>query len=399
MRDRRENGMAEQTVIIVGAFALILALFLIAWFVPVGTVKFADAPAGVLDAAATTTQSAPAEPEFVVTHLPTPEPLRGIYMTACTASEKRLRDRTLENFDGTELNALVIDLKDYTGTISYADTAIDMPTRASGVRGGCLIGDLKEFLGELHDRGIYTIARITVFQDPLYASAHPELAVKSASDPSGVWRDRNGLAYVDAGAEPYWEYIVTIGKEAYAIGFDELNFDYIRYPSDGNLRDAIYSWSGGRPLHEVLDGFFVYLHEELAGSGPKLSADLFGLTTTATDDLGIGQVLEDALDNFDYVSPMVYPSHFARGYNGLANPAEHPYEVISGSMTRAVERAIAASTTPDKLRPWLQDFDLGAKYTPDMVRAQMQGTYDAGLTSWMLWNAASRYQRQALETR
>jgi hypothetical protein len=127
-----------------------------------------------------------------------------------------------------------------------------------------------------------------------------------------------------------------------------------------------------------------------------MSADLFGLTTSVTDDLGIGQVLEDAFPYFDYIAPMVYPSHFASGFNGFDKPATKPYEVILISMKKAVERANLASTSPYKLRPWLQDFNLGAKYTPEMVRDQIRATYDSGLNSWMLWNAGSSYQRSAL---
>ena len=126
-------------------------------------------------------------------------------------------------------------------------------------------------------------------------------------------------------------------------------------------------------------------------SGIKISADLFGMTTTNTDDLNIGQILEDALNNFDYVSPMVYPSHYPPTFLGFAKPAEKPYEVVKYSMDQAFTRAINASSTPLKLRPWLQDFDLGAVYTADMVRAQIQATYDAGLNSWMIWDAGNTY--------
>ncbi|MEK9201846.1 MAG: putative glycoside hydrolase, partial [Patescibacteria group bacterium] len=133
--------------------------------------------------------------------------------------------------------------------------------------------------------------------------------------------------------------------------------------------------------------------DHLAGTGVVISADLFGMTTTNTDDLNIGQVLERTLPYFDYIAPMVYPSHYPKTFLGFSNPAEKPYEVIKYSLDSAVTRA---STTPQKIRPWLQDFDLGAVYTKEMVRAQIQATYDAGLTSWMLWDAANTYTRGAL---
>lgn len=226
---------------------------------------------------------------------------------------------------------------------------------------------------------------------------------------------------MDVGAKEYWSYIVDISKASYAIGFDEINFDYIRYPSDGNMKDVLYTWTSSTvsaPSHsasttsaqvraitkpEMLEKFFAYLHEELSGSGMKMSADLFGLTTTLENDMGIGQVLEKALPYFDYIAPMVYPSHYPKGWNGWQNPAAHPYEVIHFSMSRAVERELIwreanglATSTPSKMRPWLQDFNLGATYDAPMIRAQIQATYDSGLNSWMLWSAANRYTSSAL---
>ena len=204
------------------------------------------------------------------------------------------------------------------------------------------------------------------------------------------------MAYIDPGARPYWDYVVDMAKESYAIGFDEVNFDYIRFPSDGNLDDMLYMRTASTSKAEVLKGFFSYLHSALASTSIVTSADLFGLTTSAEGDMGIGQILENTLPYFDYIAPMVYPSHFASGFQDFAKPAEHPYEVVNYSMLRAVERTIQASTTPFKLRPWIQAFDLGAVYTPDMVRAQMKATYDAGLDSWMIWNASSSYKKDYL---
>jgi hypothetical protein len=223
---------------------------------------------------------------------------------------------------------------------------------------------------------------------------HPEWAVKTKA--GAIWKDRKGVKWLDAGAKPVWDYVIAIGHESYAQGFDELNFDYIRFPSDGNMQDIAYSWGEGRSRQETMKEFFEYVNEKFASSSAVTSADLFGLVTSSNDDLGIGQVLEDALHNFDYVAPMVYPSHFGSGYRGIVKPAEKPYEVIQYSMTSAIEKAVLATSSPMKLRPWLQAFDLGATYTPAMVRAQIQATYDVGLTSWMLWNAASVYDKAAL---
>jgi hypothetical protein len=299
---------------------------------------------------------------------------------------------------GTEINSLAIDLKDYTGTLSYASTSIPAPNGPppTGKQSGCRINDLPQFISELHSKNIYAIGRITVFQDPLYASAHPDLAVQSISRPGQPWTDKNGLAYIDPDFAPYWDRIARIALEAHSIGFDEINFDYIRFPSDGVMTDAEFALPASTTKAAVIADFFAYLQSRLKPEGIVISADLFGQTTVNQDDLGIGQILEDALPYFDYVSPMVYPSHFANNFEGYANPAAYPYEIVKSTMISAVERAAAASSTPDKLRPWLQAFDLGAVYTPAMVGAEKRAVYDAGLSGWMLWNAASRYNKQEL---
>jgi hypothetical protein len=208
-----------------------------------------------------------------------------------------------------------------------------------------------------------------------------------------------------------WQYLVDLAKASYAIGFDEINFDYIRFPSDGNMTDIYYPWSeiiwtatstvqtDLSPKTRVMESFFKFLHQELAGTGIKLSVDFFGMTTTNTDDLNIGQVLETAIPYFDYICPMVYPSHYPvdfLGYKTVAEVNAHPYEIVKYSMDEAVKRLVVASSTPLKLRPWLQDNDYPIPYTPAMVRAQIQATYDAGLTSWMLWDAGNTYTREAL---
>lgn len=362
---------------------------------------------------ATSTQNGATE--IIVTHIQTPEAVKAIYMTACAAGTSLFREKIVQIADTTEVNSIIIDIKDYSGTIAF--DAVD-PILKGNKGAGCRTTDLKKFIARLHEKNIYTIARITVFQDPYYAKLHPELAVLKKSDGT-VWKDFKGLSFIDVSAKPYWEYIVALGKEAYSIGFDELNFDYIRFPSDGPMKDVDYSWGHGMSKAEALEHFFSYLHDSLSPTGAKLSADLFGMTATNNDDLNIGQVLERALPYFDYISPMVYPSHYPPLFNGWGNPNEHVYDVVRFSMSRAVERAVASTTpvahfggvrvgtsTPaiytkkvfdkNKLRPWLQDFDYGGDYDATKVRAQIQATYDSGLNSWFLWDPKNLYTKEAL---
>ncbi len=357
-----------------------------------------------------------------VTHLETPDAVKAIYMSQCVVGTPDFRAKLVNLIDTTEANAVVIDIKDFSGRLAYTT---DNPELIDSVSEDCGASDIESFIKMLHEKNIYVIGRVTTFQDPYYTKLHPESAVKKASDGT-VWKDFKGLSFIDVGAKQYWNHVVEIGKESYRKGFDEINFDYVRYPSDGNMKDISFML-GGKTKAENLEAFFSYVHKELAepfddfDDAPKLSADLFGYTTTNTDDLGIGQVLERALPYFDYVMPMVYPSHYNAGFINIAKPATEPYKVVKYSMDAAVRRARAMNSSADstststdvvflkaqtekgrgvistdQLRPWLQDFDMGATYTPDMVRAQMQATYDAGLDSWALWDAGNTYTRAAL---
>jgi len=333
------------------------------------------------------------EEKFIPTYVETPTPVKAIYMSSWVAGTPSFRSKLVKIIDETEVNSVIIDIKDYTGKVSFLiDEEPFKEMNSSENR----ISDAKEFIESLHKKGIYVIRRISVFQDPHLVSVWPEEAVKKSSDKTLPWKDHKGISWIDAGSVKVWEYTVELAKISHEYGFDEINFDYIRFPSDGNMKDIYYPHSEGKVKHEVMKSFFEYLRENLKDDNMKISADIFGMTTTNTDDLGIGQVLEDALLNFDFVAPMVYPSHFPNNWAGLAKPAEKPYDVIYKSMGKAVERAEALGESPLKLRPWLQDFDLGAKYTAELVEAQIKATYDVGLDSWMLWDPKNIYTKEAL---
>jgi hypothetical protein len=369
----------------------------------------------------------PTKPE--VKHVALPGAVKAVYMSQCVVGTPSFRDDLVALVKETELNALVIDIKDYTGKIAFST---DNPILKESVSDACGASDMREFIERLHSEGVYVIGRITVFQDPFYSLSHPELAVKKESDGS-VWKDHKGLSFIDVSARPYWDFVVELSKESFNLGFDELNYDYIRFPSDGNMKDIYFSWSATSTKAQALETFFSYLHERvkdpalyddfdhvgIEGKVPQMSADLFGMTMTNTDDLNIGQQLERTLPYFDFVAPMVYPSHYPNGFNGWSNPNNVPYELIYFVMKEGRDRSVATTTTVafagaqpvstttpwiyrkpsfsgEKLRPWLQDFDYGGDYDAQDVRAQIQATYDAGLTSWMLWSPSNRYTKEAL---
>lgn len=393
MKLSNDNNFNRNTIILLIICCLIIVIgFLFLLLKPVKKIHYLDLSAIIPDRLAGVVIES--QPEFVVTHIDTPDPLKAVYFTSWAAGNGKFRKHLFDLIDNTEINAVVIDVKDYTGRISFPVNDPELVNIGSVEN---RIPDIKEFIGKLHEKGVYVIGRISSFQDSYLIKVFPESAVKSKV--GGIWQDYKGVKWLDPGSEQVWKYLVAIGRESYAVGFDELNFDYIRFPSDGNMQDIVYPWSHIKTRREVMTSFYSYLREQFATSSIPLSVDLFGLTTSVEGDLGIGQNLTDALAYFDYVAPMVYPSHFGKGFIGIPKPAEKPYEVIKYSMDQAIMRANMASTSPNKIRPWLQAFDLGAVYTPAMVRAQIQATYDAGLTSWMLWNAGSVYKKDALMPR
>lgn len=374
----------------------------------------------------------------VVRHTPLPSPLKAVYMTSCVVGTPSFRDRLVALIEETEINAVIIDIKDYSGTISFPPIAESWKPAWQEAR--CGTRDMETFIASLHEKDIFVIGRITVFQDPFYAPKHPELAVQKASDGS-VWHDHKGLSFIDVGARPYWDHLVELSVDAYNIGFDELNFDYVRYPSDGNMQDIMFPSSVrgeyGADKQANLEAFFAYLNARLdeeirfalvrhentgrASSTPWTSVDLFGMTTTNFDDLSIGQVQDRAAPYFDAVAPMVYPSHYPKTFMGFTDPNEHPYEVVYHVMSEGVKRMMATTTvmsgfmhtrigtstpawyskpayTGDRLRTWIQDFDYGGDYDAHDVRAQIQASMDAGVESWMVWAPSNIYTREALHS-
>ncbi len=400
---KRKNKISKPKLIITGV--LVAGFFSVMYFgIPniVPTTYNALGLVSDFDNQATTSQNVikkSVEEKFVATHVKTPEAVKAIYMTSWVAGTPSFREKLVKIADETEINSIIIDIKDYTGRISF-EVDDESLQEVGAVENR--IPDIKEFIERLHSKGIYVMGRISVFQDPYYVSKFPEFAVKRESD-GGIWEDYKGISWLDAGAKEVWDYTVAIAKESYNVGFDELNFDYIRFPSDGDMNDIKYPFSEEKVLAdpdfgkaEVVRSFFKYLNEELSDIDATLSADLFGMVTTNPDDLNIGQVLEYAEPYFDYIAPMTYPSHYPPGFNGYPNPNKEVYGVIKYSMDEAVRRMNEASTTPNKIRPWLQDFDYGGNYDIAEVRAQIQAVYDSGLTSWMLWDPSNRYTVDAL---
>lgn len=308
---------------------------------------------------------------------------RALYITSWTAGISRF-PALIDMAAGSYLNAVVIDIKDSTGRVGY-DSKVPLVAQTGAYERR--IRDLDAILKYCRDRKIHTIARIAVFQDPNLAKARHDLAVGNKG--GGAWKDRKGLAWVDPASKEVWDYNIAIAKEAAARGFDEVQFDYVRFPTDGKMKTLAYPiYKGDVPKHEVIRSFFQYVDQQMKPVDVLTSADIFGLTTMVDDDMNIGQRIQDVADYVDYVCPMVYPSHYPRGHLGLKNPAEHPYLVIYDACLRGMKRLEGKRA---KMRPWLQDFKLGAAYDKKMIIEQIQAARDAGVSGFSMWNARNVY--------
>jgi len=391
---KKKNAKTWLATVIIISFFIVICAVLVCIYIPTGKITYsADSSRTSEQQSASTTVSSvigSTTPLFVVTHIATPTPVKAAYFTSWAAGTPSFQKQMFSLIQGTELNSLVIDVKDYSGRISFpVDDSVINTLGSVQER----IPNIKEMIGRLHDKGIYVIGRVAVFQDPYIVKVRPVWAVKNKLT-GGVWRDSGGAYWVDPDNREMWDYVSRIAEQAYAVGFDEINFDYVRFPSDGAIGNAIFNKSASTTKATALRGFFSYLHDTLSPLGIPISADVFGQTTSDLGDMGIGQHFENVLPYFDFVDPMVYPSHYISGFLNFTKPAEHPYAIVKYELDSAVRRAITASSSPDKIRPWLQAFDLGAIYTPAMVHIQMQATTDAGANGWLLWNAGSVYNRE-----
>ncbi|HVE79301.1 MAG TPA: putative glycoside hydrolase, partial [Gemmatimonadaceae bacterium] len=297
----------------------------------------------------------------------------------------------------TEVNALVIDVKDDRGLVLYRsrvplarETGADTTMPMSRAR-------LRAVLDTMRAHGIYPIARIVVVKDPYLAERKMEWAIRRADSPSKPWLDKTGKPWLDPHQPGVWDYTAALAEEAVELGFSEVQLDYMRFPDERRLvREAVFPLAQGRVRAQVIRDQLGRVRERLKPLGVPFTGDVFGLTTSDTTDMGIGQRWEMFADQLDVVLPMTYPSHYARGSYRLRNPNARPYEVIDHALKDAKRRS-AAVPGAGRVIPWYQDFDLGVPpYGAAEVRAQIQAGYDNGVRSWILWNPGSKYTVAAL---
>jgi len=326
--------------------------------------------------------------------MPPPDQVRALYVNAWAFGGSRFRE-LLRLADASEVNALVIDLKDDTGYLTYPSK---VPTAvAIGATRELRARDTEARVREMLARGIYPIARIVVAKDPLLAERKPAWAIQSAD--GGPWRDRRGTAWVDAFNDSVWTYAADLAAEAVAMGFAEVQFDYVRFPDEppSRMASAVFpARRQGETTREGIQRNLRLLRDRMRAHDVPMTLDVFGMTTVMRGDLGIGQVWEDLVSLSDVVLPMVYPSHYAPGMYGAASPNAEPYHVVRRALEDGLRRS-AALENPARIRPYLQAFTLGApRYTADEVAAQIRAAADVGITSWVLWNPRSDYREAGL---
>src|SRR5437660_2595530 len=329
--------------------------------------------------------------------LPRAANIKGLYVNAWAFGSPKLW-QLVRLADETEINAFVVDVKDDTGCMLYPST---VPTAEQIGANRCVRAkDARARLDTLAAHDIYAIARIVVAKDPLLAERKGAWSVKDRVT-GALWRDRINIAWVDAYNDSVWIYAAQLAQEAAQMGFREVQFDYVRFPDEPRERmaTAIFpAHRSGQTQREAVREHVALLKDRLKASGVPVTFDIFGLTASATSDLGIGQVWEDFVSVADVVLPMVYPSHYYRGAFGYAWPNGQPYRVVRSALTDALKRSDPLPGSAE-IRPFLQAFTLGRRlprYTPFEIREQIRAAEDLGITSWVLWNPRSVYQRGSL---
>ena len=333
-----------------------------------------------------TTQAAPAQPK--PQPRPYPDEIRGVHVTMALASVPGKIDEYL-SLTKHGLNTLELDVKDENGEVGFRKPKVALAREVDAAKD---YYDPVEVAQKAHAAGVYLIGRIVCFEDPTLTQSAPRYAIRTTS--GGVWTTVAGLGWANPYDKRVWDYNVQLGIAAAKAGFDEIQFDYVRFPTDGDLSAAVFPGKTKESKTAVITSFAKYAGERLKPLGVRVSADVFGLS--ATRNMGIGQRPKQLGAYLDTIYPMVYPSHFGPGEYNLPDPNAQPGRTV-GLALRDFDRQLTGLDT--RLVPWLQDFSLGRTYTLADVQDQIEAARDAGAEGYLLWNAAGLYTRGALVDR
>lgn len=331
-------------------------------------------------------------------HFEYPDAVRGIYVTGHSAGGSKF-DQLMKLIDSTDLNAMVIDVKDDWGNVTFKG---EKDASFSSI-GKSYIKEPKQMLKKMEEKQVYPIARVVVFKDSILSKKQPELSFKEGG---GVWKNGRGESFVNPFMQEVWDYNVDIAIEAAKMGFQEIQFDYVRFPEGFENRDEELQYSMGEYQNSDKDNvqkrvqavtdFVAYAKEKLKPYGVKVSVDIFGYTATLPEAPGIGQNFSKISENVDVISSMIYPSHWT-SYFGIAKPDLEPYKLVH-EYAKVENKKLSDLKNPPISRPWLQDFTasyLGSGnykvYGKAEVEAQIKALYDSGIDEYLLWNAGNKY--------
>lgn len=321
--------------------------------------------------------------------------VKGIYVTAYSAGGSRMTE-LLDLIDSTELNAMVIDLKDDAGYITYKT---ENPTLQELGKPQPFIGNIQQLMERLEKHKVYPIARIVVFKDTILATKNPELSFVKKD--GALWKNGNGDAFVNPYSKEVWDYNIELAKEAAKLGFKEIQFDYVRFPEGFEKRaDSMTYVKNETSRVDIVAEFVKYARQELTPLGIRVSVDIFGYAASVPAAEGIGQDMVKISENVDVIAPMVYPSHYSTGWFGATNPDKEPYKTIKGSMVDTHKKLDTLGEQKPIIRPWIQDFTaswLGSghytKYGKNEVEEQIRAMKDMNVDEYLLWNANNRYSK------
>lgn len=325
-------------------------------------------------------------------------PVRGIYVSGWIAGSSSRLKKLIKLVDDTDLNAMVIDVKNEYGMMTYRSELREV--RELGAGNQPAIADIKGLIKQLKSKDIYVIGRIVAFKDPLYARKKPSQALQKRS--GGVWKDHQGNRWLNPFQHDVRSYNIAIAAEAAKLGFDEIQFDYVRFPDNGARvdREVAFDGRGKQGKGEIIGQFLSDARKQIHLEGVRLSADVFGLVTSYKEDLGIGQTWRSIAPAVDVISPMTYPSHYSSGIYGVKQPDLQPYSIIRHAMIEAQEsNAILRENNlgTAKIRPWLQGFTAvwvhpHQRYGARQIRQQIQAAKEQGVNEFLLWSSNCRYE-------
>lgn len=308
---------------------------------------------------------------------------KAVYLTEYSTANIRKREEIYKLVSHTELNSIVFDVKDESGSIGY-DSNVELAGESGAKKN---YYDIDAVLREMKSKGIYSIARFVVFKDNILPRFRPDLAIKDRRTGNPLYSE--GSYWPDIYCEEVWDYYIDIIKELAEKGVNEIQFDYIRAPAKGNIAYADYTYNiAGNDKVWAITNFLKKVKEATRQYDIKISADVFGWTFIVDNDQGIGQMLEEIAPYLDYIYPMPYPSHYSTNFLGYELPEAHPYEVVSYTLNKGLSRI---DDTGCMVVPWIQAFSLKVKYTEKEILSQIQAAEDLGIEGFLFWNAANKY--------